>query len=243
MQKQRSHGTFGWFTFLNPSFVSMIRIHALETGPVATFGYLVLNTEAASATVIDTPHGCVDTFVTLAADHGCAITDILLTHSHWDHTADCEPLRRVTNARVHCHPADAYRLTDPMAHTIWQLPFAIEAVHNWIPLELNEAGIGRIVTPAIMCTILHTPGHTEGSVVFHHEESSVAFVGDTLFAESVGRTDLPGGDFTMLTASIMRQIWPLPDATVCLPGHGPQTTVGHEREHNPFVGRPSNLST
>lgn len=221
----------------------MIRIHALESGPVATFGYLVLNSETASATVIDAPFGCSEHFLNVASDHGCTITDILLTHSHWDHTADCEPLRRATDARVYCHKADAHRLIDPMAHTIWPLPFEIDPIQGWVPFQLNSEGKGLIATPAITCTILHTPGHTEGSVVFHHVESSVVFVGDTLFAESVGRTDLPGGDFTLLQASIVRELWPLPEETICLPGHGPQTTIGHERENNPFVGRLANLST
>jgi glyoxylase-like metal-dependent hydrolase (beta-lactamase superfamily II) len=210
----------------------MPTIHAIEAGPVATMGYLVANEETAAATVVDAPHASHEWFLTKAADLGCTITHIVLTHSHWDHTADSAPLQRATGAPVIVHERDLYRLADPMKHTLWPLPFTIDAPE--FITTIDDAST-TIVTTACTFDVLHTPGHTEGGIVLLTPDRRVALVGDTLFAGSVGRTDLPGGDMDTLLHSIRTQLMTLDDDVSVLPGHGPFTTIGAERASNPFI--------
>jgi hydroxyacylglutathione hydrolase len=210
----------------------MPSIYAIESGPVATLGYLVANEEAQTATVVDAPYDSHQWFLSKSSELGCTITHILLTHSHWDHTADCAPLQRATKAPVVVHERDLYRLADPMAHTGWPLPFTIEAPHSII--TINDA-TSSFVTPACTFSVLHTPGHTEGGIVLLTPDQRIALVGDTLFAGSIGRTDLPGGNTEILIHSIRTQLLPLDDDVSVLPGHGPFTTIGAERTSNPFL--------
>ncbi len=210
----------------------MPTIHAIEAGPVATLGYLVANEHTQAATVVDAPHASHEWFLAKAAELGCTITHIVLTHSHWDHTADCAPLQRATGAPVIVHKRDLYRLTDPMAHTIWPLPFTIDPPDTIITVDDSTSSIA---TKACTFDVLLTPGHTEGGIVLLTPDHGVAIVGDTLFAGSVGRVDLPGGDMQTLLHSIRTQLMPLADDVVVLPGHGPSTTIGAERMSNPYI--------
>lgn len=209
----------------------MPELLCVEAGPVATNGYLLLDAPSARACVVDVPHGSADWFVDMAAQRSCTITDILLTHTHWDHTADVVPLVRATGARVHVHPDDAFRMRDPMPHTIWPLPFTIEGME---PDTLLHHG-GVIDLGWWKADILHVPGHSEGSVCFFARDHGYVLVGDTLFAGSVGRTDLPGGDHDQLLTAITTRLMTLSDDVAVLPGHGPSTTIGHERRSNPFL--------
>lgn len=205
-----------------------------ECGPVATNCYLVGNPASKMAYLIDAPYGAFEPVMSTLEREGWNLSDILLTHTHWDHTADCAKLQRATQARVVVHEADLYRLTDPMAHTLWPLPFEIEPVHNATLLTTAD----RIVTlmDGTQFEVLHTPGHTEGGVCFVDLQNDRVFVGDTIFNGSVGRTDLPGGDMETLIASIRTHLFPLPSTMVAWPGHGPETTIGHEKVSNPFAG-------
>jgi glyoxylase-like metal-dependent hydrolase (beta-lactamase superfamily II) len=204
-----------------------------ECGPVATNCYLVGDEASRTAFLIDAPHGAFEPVMRVLGEKSWTLTDLLLTHTHWDHTADCARLRRETGARVMVHEADLYRLTDPMAHTIWPLPFEIEAVHTAMKIGNDVASLS--VGSGAVLDVLHTPGHTEGGICFIDKRNLRAFVGDTLFNGSVGRTDLPGGDIDKLVRSIRTQLFPLPDEMVAWPGHGPETTIGHERRTNPFA--------
>ncbi len=210
---------------------SDLGILPVEAGPVATVGYLVFDKNAGKAAVVDVPHGSADMFVQLAAEQGVTIDAIWLTHSHWDHTADAAELVRQTGAGVNIHRADEYRLFDPMKHSIWPLPFSIEPV-----LATGYFHDGDTVTLGKWAfEILHTPGHTEGGVCMVDKERGIALVGDTLFAGSIGRTDLPGGDTDTLLDSIHNRLLLLDDDIAILPGHGPASTIGTERKHNPFL--------
>lgn len=210
----------------------MHQLFAFECGPVATFTYLLCDTTAGTAVVIDVPNGSAQTLLDTAAAHHCAITDVVLTHTHWDHTADAPALLEQTRARLWVHPADVHRLTDPMAHTVWPLPFTIAPMTPDVLLEH-----GAVIQPAgLILRVLHTPGHTEGGVCLVDEAHGRVFVGDTLFAGSVGRVDLPGGDEDQLIESIRTHLFALSDDLVAWPGHGPSTTIGRERRSNPFVG-------
>jgi glyoxylase-like metal-dependent hydrolase (beta-lactamase superfamily II) len=205
-----------------------------ECGPVATNCYLVGDDQTMTAFLIDAPYGSKEPVLRTLAERGWRLTDILLTHTHWDHTADCAPIKKQTTARVTVHEADLYRLTDPMAHTIWPLPFEIEPVADVVLLDSGTRSIR--LESGRQLDVLFTPGHTEGGICFVDVDAGRVFVGDTLFNGSVGRTDLPGGDMETLIASIRSRLFPLPDHYVAWPGHGPETTIGAERQTNPFAG-------
>ena len=200
----------------------MFSVDAFECGPVATMTYLVSNPRTKQAFVVDTPPDSMDALLGAAHERGSTITDILLTHTHWDHTADCAPLVQRTGAKVWVHAQDAYRLLDPMRHTIWPLPFTIDRV---IADHLLEGG-ERLTIAGLDLEVVHTPGHTEGGICFIDRLHKRVFVGDTLFRGSVGRTDLPGGDMEILVRSIRDQLYTLPDETRVICGHGPDSTIG-----------------
>ena len=205
-----------------------------ECGPVATNCYLVGDDSTKTAYLVDAPHGAAEPVMRVLSEKGWKLTDLLLTHTHWDHTADCARLQRETGARVTVHEADLYRLTDPMAHTIWPLPFVIEPVTD--VTIIDSATSHLVLSDKRRLDVLFTPGHTEGGVCFVDRSADRVFVGDTLFNGSVGRTDLPGGDMDQLIQSIRTELFGLPEHFVAWPGHGPETTIGVERRTNPFAG-------
>ncbi|MCO6466070.1 MAG: MBL fold metallo-hydrolase [Bradyrhizobiaceae bacterium] len=209
----------------------MVSVQRFECGPVATNAYLVVNTAIHLAFVVDVPKDSASIIIDAAQAAGCKLTDIILTHSHWDHTADCSELVARTGARVSIHSQDAYRLLEPMRHTVWPLPFTIHAVVPDILLEHNT----EITAAGVRLRVLHTPGHTEGGVCLVDALHERVFVGDTLFAGSVGRTDLPGGNMEVLMDSIHKHLLTLPDQYNVFPGHGLETTIAMERSTNPFL--------
>lgn len=213
----------------------MTSVFALECPPVATWCYMVSSPSTGTAYVIDAPFQSAASVLAEAERLGVRITDILLTHTHWDHTADCAELQRATGARVVVHQADLYRLTDPMKHTIWPLPFTIDPVDEVDCITNATTLVTPIGGPASL-RVLHTPGHTEGGVCFVDDAARRVFAGDTLFAGSIGRVDLPGGDEQTLLNSIRTVLFQLDDDYHVYPGHGPTTSIGHERRTNPFVG-------
>jgi len=208
-----------------------IHIFAAEAGLALTFGYCCVDARAKTAVIIDAPQYCDEVFGSLCEREGYSVAAILLTHSHWDHTASAAAMKRRFDAPLHIHRADEYRLTEPNAHTVWALPFVIESVTAEFYLENRSI----LTFGGWNFEVRHTPGHTEGGVCFIEHERGLVLAGDTLFAQSIGRTDLPGGNFEELIASIRRELLPLPDETIVLPGHGDPTTIGEERLGNPFL--------
>jgi hydroxyacylglutathione hydrolase len=210
-----------------------MKIFPIESGPVSTFGYLLTDSANGVAVVIDVPNGSAAPFTKILQDENVRLERILLTHSHWDHTADAAALQRaVVGATIAIHEADNYRLGEPNKYTGFPLSFVLEPC---VADEFLQHG------QTLSCgdwsfEIRHTPGHTEGGVCFIDYSRKLAFVGDTLFAGSVGRTDLPGGDTETLLRSIRAELFTLDDAFVVLAGHGERTTIGQERRSNPFVG-------
>lgn len=181
------------------------------------------------ATVAIDPGGVVDAMLEALGD--APLEAILLTHAHLDHLEGVAALKRATGAPIHLHPADR-RLYDHAAdqaaafNTEVEPPPAPDA-------DLQDGGTFRFGD----CTfeVRHAPGHSPGHVMLYAAEAGVAFVGDVIFAGSIGRTDLPGGDYQKLMHSIRDRVLTLPDATVLYPGHGPDTTVERERTTNPFL--------
>ncbi len=209
----------------------MVTVRGLECGPVATNAWVACNSSIHLAFCVDVPPNSHDAILQVLEEQKCRLTDILLTHTHWDHVADCAALARTTGAPVTVHALDAYRLIEPDRHTVWPLPFHIESVIPSVVLS-NET---EISAAGIRLKVLHTPGHTEGGVCFVDEVSTRVFVGDTLFAGSVGRTDLPGGNMEQLLESIQSKLLTLPGEMTVFPGHGPTTTIETERTSNPFL--------
>lgn len=183
-----------------------------------------------------------DAILARLAHHGLRLVALLTTHGHVDHVGGVGTVVRAgdTPVPVHLHDGDRHMLLDPVG-TGGGLGAALARLDlDLRPPELvHSVDDGqRIAGAGLEFTALHTPGHTQGSTCFLLEvegEAPVLFSGDHLFAGSVGRTDLPGGSWEQLTASMAEKVLPLPDHVRVLPGHGPSTTVGRERRSNPFL--------
>ena len=209
-----------------------MEIIQIEAGPVATIGYLVIDKKSKKAAIVDAPLESTTYFISLIEERKLTVEAILLTHTHWDHIADCSKLVKFTNASVYAHESDLHRITDPMAHTIIPLPFKIEAVTDIKTVKSKD----KIIIGSLVFEVLHTPGHTEGGICYVEHSKGIIFAGDTLFNESIGRVDLPGGSMPTLLHSINNELMNLPDEFKVYSGHGPATTIGWERIHNPFLG-------
>ena len=207
-----------------------LKIIGFEAGPVATNGYIIADIQSHEAIIIDAPYNSADIFEAILQHYSLYASALWLTHSHWDHTADASILQN-KGLEVFCHNDDIYRLIDPMEHTLWPLPFTIypvSPVEKLIENEILHCGEWGF-------NVIHTPGHTEGSVCFISEKYNCAIVGDTLFADSIGRTDLPGGNTNQLIHSIKSKLLVLSPETVIFPGHGEISTIGHEQRYNQCI--------
>ncbi len=162
---------------------------------------------------------------------GLRLTQILITHAHIDHVGGALALKKATGAPILLHRADLPLLGMMDAQAGW-LRVAPPPVAQPDALLTDGQRIGIAALPGL---VLHTPGHTEGSVCLLFPAAGLLLAGDTLFAGTVGRTDLPGGDMGKLLRSLREQLLPLPGSTVVVPGHGAETTIGQEGERNPFL--------
>jgi glyoxylase-like metal-dependent hydrolase (beta-lactamase superfamily II) len=191
----------------------------------------ILGDEVSGEAIVVDPGDDIPRILAVLARHKLTIKQILITHAHIDHIAGAARLKEITGAPILYNPRDLplVRMMDIQAG--W-LGVATPDVRP--PDDSLEDGQVIAIT-GISGTILHTPGHTQGSVCLYMPEKNLLLAGDTLFAGSVGRTDLPGGDGPMLIHSVHEKLLTLPDATIVVPGHGPRTTIGEEREFNPFL--------
>ena len=205
------------------------------TIPVTAFqqnSSIVWCDQTMEAAVID-PGGDLDELKAAARSLGVAIRQILLTHAHIDHAGGTGTLARELGVPiVGPHEGDQFWI-DGLPQQAQMFGFA--PAEPFMPTRWLADGetvqVGRSTL-----AVRHCPGHTPGHVVFHSAEAGRAFVGDVLFAGSIGRTDLPGGDYDTLIDSIRTRLWPMGDETVFIPGHGPESSFGRERRSNPFVG-------
>ena len=204
-----------------------MEILALELGPFATNAYLLWDPAGHDAVLFDAPPGAEQALPEALAERSLALTDVYLTHGHWDHFAGL-PQLDTDGAQTWLHPDDRILVEQPglaASYVPPGLPMLPAHLHHGQQLEV----LGQ------PCEVRHVPGHCPGNVLFYFKEQEFAIVGDAIFAGSIGRTDLPGGDFPTLETAIREQIYTLPDSTALLPGHGPQTTVVQEKAANPFV--------
>jgi len=209
-----------------------LSIVPMMLGPVQTNSYLVADPQARVAAVID-PAWNGASIVREAEQRGWQITDIWLTHAHFDHFGGAGGVADGVDPppRVALHPLDQpmWRLNGGAA---W---FGIPAFDPGPEPTVELADGMQLLLGAFTFEVRHAPGHAPGHVMFYCARQSCLFCGDVLFEGSVGRTDLPGGDWETLLASIHSRILSLPDEVQIYPGHGPSTTVGRERTTNPFL--------
>ncbi len=190
-------------------------------GPIATNVHVLADPRSREAIAIDTATPSLRWIADELAARDWTLKLIVSTHGHWDHIGDNAVVAAHTGAEIAVHPADRGRLEHP--EPIWA-PF--EIVPSVPAVELAEGGQVRF--GEVRLRVLHTPGHTAGSVCLLDEDDGVLYSGDTLFASGWGRVDLPGGDPDAMAASLAR-LTELPDPTGVFPGHGASTTIGRER--------------
>lgn len=214
-------------------------IAGFPAGSWGTNCYVLATGPGEPCLIIDPGQQSIDGVHEILREHRLAPAAVLLTHGHIDHVWSVAPLSSEFGIPALIHVDDRYRLVDPVGTSIVAARDQLMAMTK-NSLELTEPDDVRLLTDeqnldlvGIPMVVRHAPGHTEGSVVFCLDE--VMFSGDVLFAGSIGRTDLPGGDHEAMLASLRRVILPARDDLVVLPGHGPQSTIGQERATNPYL--------
>ena len=209
----------------------MLRYRTVPVTPFAQNCSLVWDDTTLEAAVID-PGGDLDVLLQQVQALGLLLKQIWLTHAHIDHAgAAGELARRLQVPIIGPHRGDQFWIDAlPQQSSMFGFPPA----EAFTPVRWLEDG-DTVSLGAHTLRVRHCPGHTPGHVVFHSPDLQRAFVGDVLFAGSIGRTDFPGGDHATLVSSIVERLWPMGDETVFVPGHGPESTFGRERRSNPFV--------
>jgi hydroxyacylglutathione hydrolase len=217
-----------------------VLIAGFPAGSVAANCYLVAAGPGEQCLIIDPGEDAVGGIEEIVASHRLHPAAVLLTHGHLDHIWSVAPVCGARDIPAYIHPGDRALLTDParglMLRPGQQLFRGLTLSE---PDDVRELSDGAVLDLAgVQVVVDHAPGHTPGSVAFRlpaAAEPGTLFSGDLLFAGSIGRTDLPGGDHATILDSLARVCLPLPDETTVLPGHGPTTTIGAERQSNPFL--------
>jgi glyoxylase-like metal-dependent hydrolase (beta-lactamase superfamily II) len=206
-------------------------IHAiLPVGPLQCNCSVIGDETTREAMVID-PGDDIEEVLALVSKHNLQVKQIVITHAHIDHVGGAMKLRAATGAPILLNQNDYALLKMLDVQAAWvgmASPGKVEIDHSVEPAD-------TLTTGSLTANVLHTPGHTEGSVCLYFAAEKTLIAGDTLFAGSIGRTDLPGGSFKKIIHSLHEKVLALPDETVVVPGHGPLTTIGEERQSNPFL--------
>ncbi len=202
----------------------------LPVGPLQCNCSVIGDEATREAMVID-PGDDIENVLSLIEKHSLKVEQIVITHAHIDHVGGAMKLRAATGAPILLNQNDYALLKMLDVQAAWigmKDPGKVEIDHSVGQADTVRAG-------TLTANVIHTPGHTEGSVCLYFPAESKLIAGDTLFAGSIGRTDLPGGSMEKIINSLHEKVMALPDDTLVVPGHGPLTTIGEERESNPFL--------
>jgi glyoxylase-like metal-dependent hydrolase (beta-lactamase superfamily II) len=191
----------------------------------------IFGDEASKEAIVVDPGDDISDVEAVLAKHGLRCTAIVITHAHIDHVGGAKRLKDQTGAPVYLNEADQELYT----HLDMQAAWLGVAAPQQTAIDVTPQDGDTLALGPATFHVMHTPGHTQGSLCLWIPEQSKLVAGDTLFRESIGRTDLPGGDSRRIILSIREKLFALPEETVVIPGHGPATTIAHERERNPFV--------
>lgn len=210
----------------------MMDLRVFPAGYIQTNAFLLSNLERKESILVDAPHFIWEEVEPVLKELGCELKALLLTHGHYDHMGGAAEVK-AQGCDTYGHKDDRhfYETPEVMRPYVHPEDMALDPVpiDHWVEQGEEFDLLGHSIE------VRHVPGHCPGNVLFYVRALKIAFVGDALFAGSIGRTDLRGGDFPTLERSIREQIYTLDEDTVVLPGHGPQTTVGQEKATNPFV--------
>ena len=218
-------------------------IAGFPAGPWGTNCYVVATGTGAECVVVDPGKDSAGGVAEIVREHRLKPVSVLVTHGHVDHMWCVAPVAGTYDATAWIHPSDRHLLSDPMAGMSPETTqMLLGGDYSWAePDDVRElSDLAELELAGLRFVVDHTPGHTEGSVTFRtpydqRDVSEVMFSGDLLFAGSIGRTDLPGGDHATMLRSLAGKVLPLADDIVVLPGHGEQTSIGRERATNPYL--------
>jgi glyoxylase-like metal-dependent hydrolase (beta-lactamase superfamily II) len=202
----------------------------LPVGPLQCNCSIIGDENSREAMVID-PGDDIADIQAVIQKHNLSVKQIVITHAHIDHVGGAMKLRAATGAPILINQNDHALLKMLDVQAAWlgmQSPGVVE-------IDRSIGELDKVLAGSLVADVIHTPGHTEGSVCLYFPAQQKVIAGDTLFAGSIGRTDLPGGSFEKIISSLYGKLLALPDETVVVPGHGPLTTIGAERESNPFL--------
>jgi hydroxyacylglutathione hydrolase len=202
----------------------------LPVGPLQCNCSVIGDETTHEAMVID-PGDDIEDILSLIQTHKLLVKQIVITHAHIDHVGGAMKLRAATGAPILLNQNDhaLLKMLDTQAAWVGMMsPGKVE-------IDQSVGQADRVSAGVLSADVLHTPGHTEGSICLYFSAEKKLIAGDTLFAGSIGRTDLPGGSFDKIIRSIHEKVLALPDETVVIPGHGPWTPIGEERESNPWL--------
>ena len=206
-------------------------IHEIfPVGPLQCNCSVIGDERTREAMVVD-PGDEIERVLEVLRQHGLKLKMIVVTHGHIDHIGGADQLHKATGAPVYMNEHDQMQIKLLPLQAAWigmQPPGAVK-----IDQALRDAD--KFDVGDLSATVMHTPGHTEGSICLYFNTQKKLIAGDTLFAGSIGRTDLPGGNFDKIMRSLQQRVLALPDETVVVPGHGPLTSIGEERQSNPFL--------
>ncbi|HSY11447.1 MAG TPA: MBL fold metallo-hydrolase [Verrucomicrobiae bacterium] len=206
-------------------------IHEIfPVGPLQCNCSIVGDEQTKEAMVID-PGDEIDEIMAIVRRHGLTVKQIVVTHAHIDHVGGAMKLKHLTGAPILLNQNDYALLRMLDVQASWIGMAAPEAVN----IDASVGSGDKVQAGGLVADVLHTPGHTDGSICLYFAPEKKLIAGDTLFAGSIGRTDLPGGSYEKIMRSLHGPVLALPDETVVVPGHGPLTTIGEERESNPFL--------
>lgn len=206
-----------------------MNITILTVGPVQTNCYIVSKEGSSSCIVVD-PGAEAGKIVSYIEKKGLSCEGVLLTHGHFDHITGVAELVSATGAKVYAFEGEKELLMDPAQNASLMMGYEV-AVEPEVLLRDNQ----KFSVADMEFQVIHTPGHTSGGCCYYAEEEKVLFSGDTIFMESIGRSDFPTGNGRVLLESVRNKVLVLPEDVEIYPGHGPETSVGYEKQNNPYA--------